>query len=93
MCACWEQGHASLPCAPAWAEIKILQCAGASSKGSHVLQANTTIPIVQQNMDTPSKLGAIFYNSMRQNQSFAVAGKPAFHMIPEHSLLTLTIFM
>ena len=58
-----------------------------------MLQANTTISVVQQNMDKPSKLGAIFYNSMRQNQSFAVAGKLAFHMIPEHSLLILTNLM
>lgn len=38
------------------------------------LQANSSIPIVRQNMDTPATLGAIFYNSIAQNQSYGVAG-------------------
>ena len=37
-------------------------------------QANSSIPIVRQNLDMPAKLGAIFYNSIAQNQSYAVAG-------------------
>ena len=37
-------------------------------------QTNSSIPIVRHNMDVPAKLGAIFYKSIAQNQSFAVAG-------------------
>lgn len=48
-----------------------------SAKDSDILQANSSIPVVQQNMDTPAKMGAIFYNSIRQNQSYAVAGELA----------------
>ena len=59
-----------------------------------MLQANTTISVVPaEHGQTNQSWGAIFYNSMRQNQSFAVAGKLAFHMIPEHSLLILTNLM
>ena len=40
----------------------------------NALQTNSSTPIVRQNMDTPAKLGAIFYNSIAQNQSYGVAG-------------------
>ena len=38
------------------------------------LQTNSSIPIVRQNMDMPAILGGIFYNSIAQNQSYAVSG-------------------
>ncbi|CAK0779336.1 hypothetical protein CVIRNUC_004747 [Coccomyxa viridis] len=36
-------------------------------------QANNSIPIIQQTIDFPQRLGTIFYNSISQNQSYGVA--------------------
>ena len=41
------------------------------------LQANSSIPILRQNIDMPVKLGSIFFTSIAQNQSYAVAGMPS----------------
>ncbi len=43
-------------------------------------QANNSIPIIQQTIDFPQRLGTIFYNSISQNQSYGVAGKPSSNL-------------
>ena len=39
-----------------------------------VMQTNSSIPLLQQNRQMPADLGTIFYNSIANNQSTAVAG-------------------
>ena len=39
-----------------------------------VVQTNSSIPLLQQNRQMPADLGTIFYNSITNNQSTAVAG-------------------
>ena len=43
-------------------------------------QANNSIPIIQQTIDFPQRLGTIFYNSISLNQSYGVAGKPSSNL-------------
>ena len=71
-------------CKPAWSAIRgnayipigiklLLKFLGCS-------QANNSIFIIQQNIDFPQRLGTIFYNSISQNQSYGVAGKPSSNL-------------